>query len=83
MEHRPSINWAARLKEAYCDKVETPEPGYMTSAEIAKASGASDVHGRAMLRKAVENGYFKVKKFRIQTGSRIMPVPHYLWIGPQ
>jgi hypothetical protein len=55
----------------------------MTSAEIAKASGASDVHGRAMLRKAVENGYFKVKKFRIQTGSRIMPVPHYLWIGPQ
>lgn len=57
--------------------IEKPPKGFLTVVQHAETSGMSRVHASYVLRRAVAAGKAEVQSFRIRTGSRVLPVPHY------
>jgi len=71
-------NLLTELAEALASGgVETPPPGWATARAIADDSGKSLAQASKVLRAAVDAGLVEVRSFRINTGGKVYPVPHY------
>lgn len=70
-------SWIAGLREHMSTGVEEVPSGWMSMREVSKLMGYSESHTRKAIHKAVEAGSWERKSFRIRTGARIYPVPHY------
>lgn len=56
---------------------ETPPAGFFTVKEIATRTGRSIAHTSQRLRKKVRSGQLAMRPYRILSGHRVYPVPHY------
>ena len=57
-----------------------PDPvpaGWLTAAQHAVASDLSSPQARARLKILVDRGDAEMRKFKIRSGQRVYPVPHY------
>jgi len=71
-------NLLAELVRALEDGgIEEVPAGWRTARDIAEESGKSLARASEILRDAVERGLVEVKVFRIRTGGKVYPVPHY------
>lgn len=59
---------------------ETPPDNFLTTAQHMEASGLSMAQAGKILRAGVLAGKVERRNFRIRTGGRVVPVPHYLVI---
>tara|TARA_B100001123_G_C15083587_1_gene936714 strand:+ start:459 stop:644 length:186 start_codon:yes stop_codon:yes gene_type:complete len=57
--------------------LEDPGPDWKTTTQIADEMGTSVSHASNKIRIAVRAGGVEMRKFLIDTGSKIYPVPHY------
>tara|TARA_R110002110_G_scaffold188190_2_gene396026 strand:- start:674 stop:934 length:261 start_codon:yes stop_codon:yes gene_type:complete len=76
-KNKNNLDWLNQLREEFSGGPVTVPAGWLTVKQLAKESGMSEVHTRKVVAKGVENGTVEVKKFKIQTITRLMPVPHY------
>lgn len=58
-------------------KLEKPEKGFFTRAELAKAWKISEQHGNRKLKKYIDSGLIETKHFRVTSGMVTRPIPHY------
>lgn len=58
-------------------KIEKPEKGFFTRAELAKAWKVCEQHGNRKLKKYIESGLVETKNFRVTSGMVTRPIPHY------
>ena len=71
-------NLLARLAAALDDKAAEAVPdGWRTMTQIAADSGKSVPRASEVIRRAVAAGLVEVRAFRIRSGGKIYPVPHY------
>jgi len=56
---------------------ETPEKGFFTRAELAKAWKISEQHGNRKIKKYIDSGLIEMKYFRVTSGMVTRPIPHY------
>lgn len=57
--------------------IEEVPAGWQTAQQIASESGKSISRTGEVLRAAVWAGLVEVRPFRIRTGGKVYPVPHY------
>lgn len=73
-----SLNELAKLAaSALRGHPETVPAGWHTAEEIAAQVGVSPAHARKAIYKIKAEGLVESRKFRIQCGERVLPVPHY------
>jgi hypothetical protein len=76
-KNKNDLGWLSQLREEFSGGAVTVPDGWLTVKQLAKESGMSEVHTRRVVAKGIENGTVEAKKFKIETGLRLMPVPHY------
>ncbi len=76
-KNKNNLDWLNQLRKEFSGPPESIPDGWLTVKQLAKESGMSEVHTRKVVAKGIENGTVEVKKFKIQTITRLMPVPHY------
>ena len=59
------------------DRLETPEPGFRTRLGWAKEFGCGGTKVHEIIQQQTRLGGVICKKFRIQVGGKIQPIPHY------
>ena len=69
------------LKEQTRDVDAVPE-GWLTAQQWGEKWNLSSNRTGELLKYAVEKGLCEVRKFRITTGAKVYPVPHYRQKGP-
>jgi hypothetical protein len=57
--------------------VDTVPDGWMTTEQWAAAWGLSRPHAGSLLKQGTAAGTVELRRFRIETGSKVYPVPHY------
>jgi hypothetical protein len=57
--------------------IEDPPAGWQTAQQIADESRKSLSRTKELLRAAVRADLIEVRSFRIRTGNKLYPVPHY------
>jgi hypothetical protein len=71
-------NLLAELSAALAnDGVETVPPDWKSAREIGDQCGYATSQTQRILSDAVRTGRLEMRKFRIRSGSRVYPVPHY------
>jgi len=70
-------DWLSVLAQASKGVADDVPAGFKTLAEIAKETGKSDSQTRKYIREAVKMGLVEESKFRVRTGNKIYPTPHY------
>jgi len=65
------------LKAESYKSVEVVPKGWFTSAQLASQLGIKTNWMNSNLRILIEAGKYESKLFRIKSGSRIFPIPHY------
>lgn len=69
--------WSKAWQEAMngeCDKV---PKGWKTRSEIERIWGVGQAQAVRRLKDLIESGGIDVMPFRINTGAKVYPVPHY------
>lgn len=68
----------AYLRQAFRANQAEPVPeGWYTADEWAKLMGCGGSEARKVIRHFRAKGEFEQKRFRIESGDRVYPVPHY------
>ncbi len=75
------MKWAELLQETIRSKIETVPPGWKTTSQIAMETGMSVTTTCCKLRELVKLKKIRTRKFKIETGGRIIPVPHFFQIN--
>lgn len=57
--------------------IEAVPAGWQTARQIASESGKSTARTAEILRDALAAGLIEVRNFRIRSGGRVYPIPHY------
>jgi predicted signal transduction protein with EAL and GGDEF domain len=70
-------SWAEALAGYSNFILQTVPDDWKTSIRIAEETGLSETHTRRIISKAMREGRVEMRKFRIQTGSRLYAAPHY------
>ncbi len=65
------------LRDAVAVKPDKVEKGYMPVSEWAVKIGKSDSRTSKLLSQGIKAGKVELKTFRIYTGRKIYPIPHY------
>ena len=76
-KNKNDLDWLDQLREEFSGHAEDVPDEWKTVKQLAKEIGMSEVHTRKVLAKGIEIGTVDVRKFKIQTITRLMPVPHY------
>lgn len=76
-KNKNNLDWLNQLREEFSGRPVSVPDGWKTIKQLAKESGMSEVHTRKVVATGIENGTVEVKKFKIKTITRLMPVPHY------
>jgi len=71
------MNTLVKLSEALSREDEIVPKGWFTAREWARKWGIRAAQTRERLRDAVEDGEMELRNFRIWSGQRLYPVPHY------
>lgn len=72
------VNLLAKLAEALVDNgVEPVPPDWKTIKGLARECGRSPKRTQELVQAGVEAGLIEVRKFRVRTGGKVYPVPHY------
>lgn len=58
-------------------KVEKPEKGFFTRAELCKAWNISEKQGNRKLKNFIDSGLVETKTFKVTSGMVTRPIPHY------
>ena len=73
-----SVNeWADLISKHSTRNVETPEKGYKTAQQLSREWGLKTARTGHILKELEEEKKIQVKTFRIKTGNKTYPVPHY------
>lgn len=75
LDKKPS--WSEALAGYSNFTVQAVPDEWKTSIRIAEETGMSETHTRRIISKAMREGRVEMRKFRIQTGSRLYAAPHY------
>jgi hypothetical protein len=75
--HKDNLSWHELLADEYASKEEPPADGYKTCEQIANELSKSVSYTSFILRRLEKRGKVDVRKFKIKTGSKYYPVPHY------
>jgi hypothetical protein len=76
-------NLLQQLAKAIEDRgIETVPKGWMTVEQYAAESSMSRQSAARILRDAKRAGLVECRPFRIRSGHRVYPVPHYRKIAP-
>lgn len=71
-------NLLSDLVRALADGGIEPVPdGWHTMAELAREAGKSIPRASEVIRRGIAAGLVEVRTFRIRSGSKVYPVPHY------
>lgn len=71
-------NLLADLAAALADGgIETPPEGFLTTIQHAEAAGLSVQQTSKIIKAGVLAGKVERRNFRVRTGARVAPVPHY------
>jgi predicted transcriptional regulator len=70
-------DWLAVLSQASKQIADEVPEGFKTVAQIAKETGKSNSQTAKYLREAVNLGLVEDAKFKVATGNKIYPVPHF------
>jgi predicted transcriptional regulator len=70
-------DWLAVLAQASKQIADEVPEGFKTVAQIAKETGKSNSQTAKYLREAVNLGLVEDAKFKVATGNKIYPVPHF------
>ena len=62
--------------------IDTVPDGWQTMAQLAADAGKSIPRTSEIVRRAVSAGLVEVRTFRIRSGSKVYPVPHYREVSP-
>jgi hypothetical protein len=69
--------WEQALSDAMTGRVDPVSKEWVTKSDFAKRQGLSHSQGGKQIELLMVAGKVEAKKFRIATGSRIVPVLHY------
>jgi len=69
--------WLELIQRAVLTKTDEVPLGFKTVQTISKEIGKSDCQTRRYLNQAIKKGLVESKIFRIETGQKIFPVPHF------
>ena len=72
-----NLRWTEMRSEVSASGIEKPSAEWKTIAQIAKETHRSIPYVTYLMRQARSDETVEVKKFKIQTGGRLYPVPHY------
>lgn len=67
----------AKLQRALLGEPETPAKGFLTSKQWAEKWGMSEVQARRYVTAGLKKKILEMKRYRVQVGSLMRPVPHY------
>lgn len=72
------VNLLAKLADALVDNSAEAVPhDWKTIKAIARECGRSPKRTQELVQAGIEAGLIEVRKFRIRTGGKVYPVPHY------
>lgn len=66
-----------RLRQLVCNQPETVPPGFFRVEEWCEKQDLGPARVYQIFAKGVKAGLVEKRKFRIQIGDRVQPVPHY------
>jgi hypothetical protein len=69
--------WLEAITKLRAEQSEKPAPGFKTREEIQKDLGLSQAGTSRVLSLMVATGRAEMRKFRIENGGCIRPVPHF------
>jgi len=69
--------WMEVMANHRQSKVEKVENGYYTRYQLEEIWGLETTQTKIRLREMNKDGWIKTKKFRIISGNRPCPIPHY------
>jgi predicted transcriptional regulator len=70
-------NLLARLADAFSAQVDEVPEGWRTADQIAAEAGKSTPTACRYLKQAIAAGLVEMRPYRIRSGTRVYPVPHY------
>ncbi len=73
----------ALLMAEVAQQAETPEPGFLTTADWGKAWSVNWKTARIRLMRGFNSGIVETKEFRLAVGKQFRKVPHYKVIERQ
>ena len=66
------------LRDTGPSRADKVPPGWKTTKQWAAVLGMSDTSARRRIQRAVEDGAFEIKKFRVPNAEgRVVPIPHF------
>ena len=74
---KDNLSWHELLSDEYASRAELPDDGYKTCEQIANELKKSVSYTSFILRRLEKRGKVDVRKFKIKTGNKYYPVPHY------
>ena len=74
---KDNLSWHELLSDEYASRAELPDDGYKTCEQIANELKKSVSYTSFILRRLEKRGKVDVRKFKIKTGNKNYPVPHY------
>lgn len=69
--------WLSILTKAAKGVADSVPPGFKTAAQISQETGRSETQVRKYLKKAGKLGLVEKRKFKIETGDKLYPTPHF------
>lgn len=69
--------WKAALEEAGASRSDAVPKGWIIMAEFARRINKAVSTAQQDMRLLIDTGKAESRTFRIQTGRRVLPVPHY------
>lgn len=69
--------WADLILEHSSLKIETPPKGYKTARELCVEWNLQIAQTNRIISEMIRDKKIEAKKFRIRTGSKTYPIPHY------
>jgi predicted transcriptional regulator len=76
-ETKTANDWLAVLAQASKQIADEVPAGFKTVAQIAKETGKSNSQTGKYLKEAVKIGLVEEVRYRVPTGNKIYPVPHF------
>lgn len=80
-KNKDDIDWIDGLTQGLSHDIDEVPDGWLNARQIGKKINRSRQTAARLARLGVEAGRLTMKKFRIKSGQRVLPIPHYKEMG--